>query len=150
MAANATATHTELENEWNDPVVEDTVLTPLVKGVFWSGFGLLVVARIAIGITSLVLWNKIVNAIQANARSNYDPNGILSTQSTQQVFLFVDSIAALVFAAGFVLAALLSSRMAAWARVTFLSVAGLLLVGSNALAAFGISGLVNALNTLGR
>ncbi|MCA1819165.1 MAG: hypothetical protein LC620_03800, partial [Halobacteriales archaeon] len=137
-----TATKTGLRNEmvYEDPVVTDTLFGPVVRGIFWTGFGVLAAARVAIGITTLVIWSKLSDLLTSKA----DPNGLFATLGTQQTFVFIEGLGALLFASGFVVAALVASRMAEWARITLLSVAGLLLVGSSALASFNLLNLLSS------
>lgn len=137
-------TSTKNEMIYEDPVIHDDLFGSVVRGLFWGGFGIMVVARAVMGILYLTFYfdlkSRVTGGSQAAAAAW--PGSI----DALMVFSLIDTIGTLVFSAGLVVAALVVSRMPQWARITMIGVSALVLVGSNALAAFNLGNLLNLAN----
>jgi hypothetical protein len=138
--ASATATRAGTRNEmvWEDPVVTDELFGNVVRNLFWTGFLIMALSRLVLGILSVTFYFDIKNAILAGSSARATWPGSLDTMVVVQLF---DTIGTLVFSGALVAAALVVSRMPSWARVTLLGVAAVVLVGSNALAGFSLTSL---------
>lgn len=116
------------EVSWGDIQLQDTLFTPLVKGGVLGGLALIVVARIAV---FAILLNEIADfAAQVEGAQSL---------VTVYAFMLVDLIGGLLLAGTFVIAALINTTMKDWIRVVLVTVAALILIGSNVLSAFQLN-----------
>ena len=134
MAETSTTTKSKNVMVWDDPVVHDELFGPAVKNVFWSSYGIMALARIVSSILFLVWWFDVQGSLSSRSPGLGAVNGMF-------IFLMIDAVASVVFTGGLVASALLVSRAPAWARVTMLSVAAVVLIGSNALSVLSLSSL---------